>query len=70
MSFSHSSKTLRSGKTYSQNIPQKLSINAKNVANCSEQSDVEEINANNDRISRELIQEKIRANLEPLIAQI
>ena len=65
MSFSYSSTTLRSA-----NLHFKLSVNAENVTNASEPYNSEETNANEDWISPELIEERIRANLEPLNKQI
>ena len=62
--------SLRSGVTYNQNIDPKKFINAESIANLSEQADIEKINANNDRISPELIEEKIKANLEHANEQI
>ena len=46
-----------------------MSVHADNVVNASEQSDAEEINVNNDRVSSKLLEERIRANLEPLKSQ-
>ena len=46
------------------NLRPKLSVITKNVANALEQTDAENINANLDPISSELIEENIRANLE------
>ena len=70
MSFSHSSRLLGSGKTCNQNMHPKMSVSPENVANASEQSVAEDIKANKDRISPELIEEKIRVNLEPLSEEI
>ena len=47
-----------------------MSGNAKNTINTSELYETEDINANNDRISSELIKEGFRANLEPLNEQM
>ena len=47
-----------------------MSINAENVTNASKQSNAEESNANNDRVLQELIDERMRANLEPFYEQI
>ena len=44
----------------------KMSVNAKYATNTSEPYDTEKIIENNDQISSELIEENIRANLEPL----
>ena len=68
MSFSRSSKNLRK-KTY-KTIHPKVSVNIENLANESEPCDTEESNANDDRVLPELIEEKIRAYLEPLNEQI
>ena len=47
-----------------------MSVNAGNATNASEPYDAEETNASNDRSSPELIEERIRANLEHLNKQI
>ena len=48
----------------------KLSVNVENLIIASEQSDAEDESAINDSVSPELIDERIRANLEPLNEQI
>ena len=47
-----------------------MPMNAEDATNASESYDAEEINAGNDRISTELIEERIRAYLETLNEQI
>ena len=66
MSFSLNSKTLRSDETYNQVLNPKMLVNAANIINASESYDAEEINGNSDRILPELIDERLRCNLEPL----
>ena len=70
MSFSHCSRTLRSDETYKQNIIPEISVNAEKFTNASEQPDAEENNANYNRISAELIEERTWANFEDLNEQI
>ena len=48
----------------------KMPVNAENATNASQSYDAEEINADNDQISTELIEERIRAHLETLNEQI
>ena len=69
MSFSHSSRTIKSGKTYMQAIRLNMSLNVKNLNNASKLFDNEENNINDDRISPELIEERLRENLEPFKEQ-
>ena len=47
-----------------------MSVNVVNITNATEQSDAEKSNANQNGVSPELIDEKIRANLEPFTVQI
>ena len=70
MSFSFDCRTLRSGKTSSQRVHSKKSVNTENIADASETCGAEEINGSISRILHELIEEKVRANLEPLRVQI
>ena len=70
MNFSQSNRTVRNNKMYDQNIHPKLSVNEEKATNASKKYDAEEINISKDQISPELIEEKIRANLEPLNEQI
>ena len=70
MGFSLNSRTLRSDETYNQVLNPKMLVNAANIINASETYDAGEINGNNDRISPELIEERLRCNLEPQNQQI
>ena len=70
MSFSHCSWTLRSDETYKQNITPEISVNAEKFTNASEQPNAEENNANYNRISAELIEERTWANFGDLNEQI
>ena len=47
-----------------------MSVNAEKITNASKQFKAEESNANNDRVSQDLIEERMRANLEPFYEQI
>ena len=64
MSSSFNSRALRSSKTYSQSLYPNIYVNVENSTSVSEMYDAEEISANNDRISTELIKEKSRDNFE------
>ena len=64
MSFSHSSRTIKSGKTYMQAICLNMTLNVKNLNKASKSFDNEENNISDDRISPELIEERISENLE------
>ena len=66
MISSHNKRTLRSEKTYIQNIHPKMSVSAENSTNLSEPYGAKEIDANDDGFSPELIEERIKANLELL----
>ena len=70
MSFSQSTRTSRRGETYKQVIYPKNSVNAGNLKIASEQSDAEENNVGNDRISSEVTEERTKVNLESLKEQI
>ena len=70
MSFSHNSRSLRRGRTYNKNWHPKISVNSEDATNGSELYDAEEIVSSNDRISPELIEWRLSANLEPLNEQI
>ena len=70
MSFSHSSRSLRSGKTYEQTLHPKMSVNIENITNASFQSNAQEKNPDNELISHELIGQRIEADLKPLNEQI
>ena len=65
MSFSSEHRTLRSGKTYSQRLYPKSSATTENTIDASETGGFERINGSTNRISPQLIKERIRANLEP-----
>ena len=62
MSFSDSNRTLKSGETHNQTIHAEMSVNAENVANA---SDAEKSNPSNERISLELIEEKLERIWNP-----
>ena len=66
MKFCNSSRTLKSGKTYYQNIHPEMYVSAENSTNATEQSDANENIGTNAWISTELVMENIKANLEPL----
>ena len=72
MSFCHSTRTFRSESVKHTVKPhiQRTSVNIENLNNTAEQSDADENNLRKDHISPELIQERIRAKLEPPIKRI
>ena len=47
-----------------------MSVVAENDTNAFEQTVAEETSTNNDKVSSELIEQRIRENLEPLIEKI
>ena len=70
MSVSPDCKTLGCSKTYSQKLRPKMSVNTENTIDSSKTRRVEQIDGNTNRISPELIEEMIRADLEPVNEQI
>ena len=66
MSFPSDHKTVRSGKTYSQNLDLKLSVKTGNTTDASETRGAEKTDKNINPISPEMIEERIKANIEPL----
>ena len=66
MRFSPDYRTLRGGKIYSQILQPKMSVNTENTVDASETWE----DWRSYRPASELIEERIRANLEPLNVQI
>ena len=67
MSFSHNSRTLRSGKRYTQNIHPKMSPNVGNLNSASRQSEFEEINDNNYGFHPKFLKEGLGLTWNPLL---
>ena len=70
MTFPPDYRTLGIGKTYSQSLHLKMSVNAEDTADASEARDSKKAGEPNIGVSPELIEEKIKENLEPQSAQI
>ena len=70
MSVSPDCMTLRTDKTYRQSVHPKMSVNTENTADLSEKPGAKEVDGNINRMSPELIKERIKANLEHLNEQI
>ena len=70
MSFSCQSKTLRSGKSYDLRTEPKMSTHADGNTGEAETGTTEGSEESNIRFSSELMDERIKASLEPLHAQI
>ena len=69
MNVSPYCKTPKSGKNYIQSVHPKMSVNTKNTTDGSEALGAKEIHGTINGFSLELIEQRIRAHLEPLIAQ-
>ena len=67
MSFAPNRKIFRNGKTFSQSLHLKMSVNAENITHASKT--MAKISTQT-TISPEVFEEKIAANLEPLNEQI
>ena len=65
MSFLSERRSLRSGKRYSQILHLVTSVKTENTEDASETRGAEEVDKSINRISPELIEERIRANLKP-----
>ena len=70
MSFSYRSKTLRSGNTYDSSAPSEMSAHGKEVTGGTEIGTIDENEENNVRFSTEMFDDRIKADLETLHAQI
>ena len=70
MSFFPDSTFLKNGKTYSQKLHLETSVNAENTTDAPEACDTDSADEPITAVSPDLIDEKIKANLEPLSAQI
>ena len=69
MSFSHKFKTLRSGSSYDLRIQHKMSTHGVENTGEAEMGTMEDSEENSIRFSTELVDERIKASLEPLQAQ-
>ena len=65
MNFFHSTETLRSCRRYELAIHFTISVKAENRDNATDQSDTEENNVGINWVTPEVVEERVRANLEP-----
>ena len=70
MSISHDCRTLIAGKSFSQNLHRKMSVNIENTIDTSKVHYAEKANKTITGVSSHLIGKRIRAKLEPLNAKI
>ena len=70
MSFYLDHRTLGNGKIYSEKLHLKVSVNAKNTTDAPAARDLEKVDVCIKGVSPDLIEERIKANLEPLNEQI
>ena len=68
MSLSFDYRTLRNGKSYTQNLHPKMSVNAENYTDAPAVCGSEGVDEPITGFSPDRIEEKIKANLEPLNA--
>ena len=70
MSFSLDQRTLRNGNIYNQNSKLKMSVSAENTAIAPATSDLERVDEPFNGVAQDLIEERIKAILEPLNEQM